>query len=568
MKTISQSRHVAILEIDLDNDDDDVSSSSEDIVNEVRMGLITDEDVVLVEEDFLMYKYDYYSSSSTSLSGTAGVDDEDLVLNVGHRHVDELQLPDEDLILNVGHRHVDELQLPSMDQSSNSSSRIVSNVVQYEYVMDKEEEGRKKRRKLVEFQQYGIEITQVSEVWEHINTHPNKYTNTPIKICIIDTGFDSTHEDLPSSNNITTTNTGYGNPLIDMDGHGTHIAGVIGAVGFNRLGIVGVNPNPTNFAFHISKALNDDGLGTASSVLVGIEGCISSGSKIISMSLGGGPTSSTIFREIYEDAYNQGVLPFAASGNLGLYIDDYPASYPTVVSVGAVGMDSRRANFSNWNTQLELMGPGVDIVSTYPGNRYGALSGTSMAVPYVAGIAALIWGYFPQCSNQQIRNVLAVTAKAMTGRRRCNHKTGYGLVQAKDAFDLLDEYGCDAGGQNYNPPSEGGIGGCSQPLSIAHMQQKTGQCQQLTLRLLTDNYAYETSWQLIDSSNKVLYVGPNGEGKLKKNTQYSGPVGGCLEPGAYYFTIRGELVFVRISHYHIRTTQFSNSLCRQVWRWS
>jgi serine protease len=513
MKTVSKSRHVAIVEIDLDYDDDDVDimNSREDVVNEVRMGLIADDDVVLVEEDFLMYKY-----------------------------YDAVGLAGEDLVLNLGRSDDYDELLPSSGRISNGAN-----------VIDTDEEERRRERRLVEFQQYGIQITQVSEVWRLINAHPNKYINTPIKICVIDTGYDMTHEDLPKSN-ITTTNTGYGDPLTDIDGHGTHVAGVIGAVGNNGLGIVGVNPNPTKFAFHISKALNDDGLGTASSVLVGIEGCISSGSKIISMSLGGGPSSSEIFREIYEDAYNQGVLPFAASGNLGLYIDDYPASYPTVVSVGAVGMDSRRANFSNWNMQLELMGPGVDIVSTYPGDRYGALSGTSMAVPCVAGIAALIWGYFPQCSNQQIRNVLAVTAKAMTSRRICNHKIGYGLVQAKDAFDLLDKYGCDAGGQNYNPPSAGGMGGCSQ--QITHMQQKTDRdsaadrCQQLTLRLLTDNYAYETSWQLIDSRNKVLDVGPNGEGKLKRNTQYSGPVGGCLEPGTYNFTIRGELVFFRIFH--------------------
>jgi len=525
MKTVSKSRHVAIVEIDLDDDDDvDITNSREDVVNDVRMGLIADDDVVLVEEDFLMYKY----------YDTVGLAGEDLV--------------------------DDELPRPSSGRMSNGANFI-----------DMDEEERRREMRLVEFQQYGIQITQVSEVWRLINAHPNKYINAPIKICVIDTGYDLKHEDLPKSN-ITTTNTGYGDPLTDVDGHGTHVAGVIGAVGNNRLGIVGVNPNPTKFAFHISKALNDDGLGTASSVLVGIEGCISSGSKIISMSLGGGPSSSDIFREIYEDAYNQGVLPFAASGNLGLYVDDYPASYPTVVSVGAVGMDSRRANFSNWNSQLELMGPGVDIVSTYPGDRYGALSGTSMAVPFVAGIAALIWGYFPQCSNQQIRNVLAVTAKAMTSRRICNHKTGYGLVQAKDAFDLLDKYGCDAGGQNYNPPSAGGMGGCSQ--QITHMQQKTDgdsaadRCQQLTLRLLTDNYAYETSWQLLDSRNKVLDAGPNGEGKLKKNTQYSGPVGGCLEPGTYNFTIRGELVrFFRNSHYHVER-QFSNSLCRQVWGWS
>ena len=415
-------------------------------------------------------------------------------------------------------------------------------------------------RTLIETQQYGLKQIQAPSVWEITNANPNKYPNTPIQVCIIDTGFDGSHEDLPKEG-VTGTNTGYGNPLKDGDGHGTHCAGVIGALGGNDRGIMGVNPNPTKFRFHIAKALNDDGLGTASSVLKGIEGCISSGSKVISMSLGGGAKSS-IFREIYEDAYNRGVLVFAAAGNLGLMQNDYPASYPHVVSVGAVDKRGTRADFSNWNTQLEIMGPGVDIISTYPGNGYGMLSGTSMATPYVAGVAALVWGYFPQCSNQQIRNVLAVTAKNLvqSGNVRCNRKVGFGLVQAKDAFDLLDTYGCAAGGEDLNPLSEGGVGGCDQPLvdvstlvprgnnngdnniQPAQFAGSSNQCQKLFLRLLTDDYAYELAWELKDlATGEVINSGPPDNRNFEDKTVYNGPVSGCLEPGNYEFSISGKL---------------------------
>lgn len=109
------------------------------------------------------------------------------------------------------------------------------------------------------------------------------------------------------------------------------------------------------FSFHISKALNAKGVGTASSLIQGIEGCISSGSKIISMSVGGGPDSS-IFRQIYKDAYDEGVLIVAAAGNDGTTAHDYPASFPHVVSVGAVDKKGvSKASFSNYNDQIEIM---------------------------------------------------------------------------------------------------------------------------------------------------------------------------------------------------------------------
>ena len=129
---------------------------------------------------------------------------------------------------------------------------------------------------------------------------------------------------------------------------------------------------------------------------------------------------------------------------------------------------------------------------------------------------------------------------------------GFGLVQAKDAFDLLDKFGCDAGGDVlYNPPSKGGVGGCNQPLtnltklSISEpsfVVPSTGDnCQKLIVTLLTDDYAYETSWELERvSDGVVLQTGPPGGGAFQDNTMYSGPASGCLDSGTYEFTIIGE----------------------------
>jgi subtilisin family serine protease len=105
----------------------------------------------------------------------------------------------------------------------------------------------------------------------------------------------------------------------------------------------------------------------------------------------------------------------------------------------------KQASFSQYNDQVEIAGPGVNILSTYPPNGYKILSGTSMACPYVAGVAAEVWSHFPQCTNNQIRNVLLRTALDR-GVEGYDIVYGHGIVQAKTAYDLLQSEGCVAGG--------------------------------------------------------------------------------------------------------------------------
>jgi serine protease len=142
-----------------------------------------------------------------------------------------------------------------------------------------------------------------------------------------------------------------------------------------------VNRNSNTFSFHIAKALDDDGRGSASTVIEGVEGCLYAGAKIVTLSLGGGKRSS-IQEKLFRDAYDNGVLVFAASGNSGTSVSEYPASYAHVISVAAIDQDEKYASFSNFNDQVELVAPGVNIRSTLPGDEYGTLSGTSMAAPH------------------------------------------------------------------------------------------------------------------------------------------------------------------------------------------
>merc|ERR1712196_701429 len=103
-----------------------------------------------------------------------------------------------------------------------------------------------------------------------------------------------------------------------------------------------------------------------------------------------------------------------------------------------------RPKFSQCNEQVEISAPGVDVLSTYPPNTYSTLSGTSMAGPHVAGIAAQLMSFFPNCTNYQIRNAMVRTASP-TGEHPgyCNRGYGSGLVQAKAAYDLLSDRGCE-----------------------------------------------------------------------------------------------------------------------------
>lgn len=185
-------------------------------------------------------------------------------------------------------------------------------------------------------------------------------------------------QDLPTrlEDDVTGTNTASGVWFNDGQGHGTHCAGTIGAVGDNGQGVVGIRRTPSQFRFHIGKGLSNEGSGYESAILEAVSGCVDSGARVVSMSLGG-PGSTKTARNFYQDVYNEGVLIVAAAGNDGNSGDSFPASYPSVLSVAAVDRNETRPEFSQCNSQVEIAAPGVDVLSTIPGNKYGFSSGTS-----------------------------------------------------------------------------------------------------------------------------------------------------------------------------------------------
>ena len=238
-------------------------------------------------------------------------------------------------------------------------------------------------RNLAESTPYGISMVQANNGL----FLSKRRATTGIKVCVVDTGFDVNHEDLPPRNGGQTVR-GY-SPYSgqswsnDGHGHGTHCAGTIGASGFNGEGVTSCNPDGSDFSFYIGKGLTDSGSGSTSGVLGAVQQCAAAGAKVISMSLGGGGYSTSA-NNIYNRLYNDGILIIAAAGNDGNSAKAYPASYPAVMSVAAVNSGMNKVGFSQWNDQVEIAAPGQSVLSTLPRNNYAAWSGTSMATPHVS----------------------------------------------------------------------------------------------------------------------------------------------------------------------------------------
>ena len=184
------------------------------------------------------------------------------------------------------------------------------------------------------------------------------------KVCIIDSGMNRDHEDLVGNVVTGEYDAGTGWWYNDEDGHGTHVAGTIAAVNGSGVGVVGVNANK-KLKLHIVKVFGANGWAYSSTLASAANKCGAAGSNVISMSLGGGRKTKT-----EENAFNslqsKGVLSIAAAGNDGNTVVSYPAGYASVMMVGALDENKAWATFSQYNSKVEISGPGVAVLSTVP----------------------------------------------------------------------------------------------------------------------------------------------------------------------------------------------------------
>jgi hypothetical protein len=177
-----------------------------------------------------------------------------------------------------------------------------------------DEESDHQQRRLAEEAPYGVAQVQADQLSGLPLPDPTKKKT----VCVVDTGYALGHEDLPDASYGVNgyLPSGYsGSWNVDGDGHGTHCAGTIGAIGGNGKGVTSVNPDPSKFSFFIGKGLQDNGSGSTSGVMEAVTACKDNGANVISMSLGGGGETNAE-NSLYEDLYkNDDVLIIAAAGN-------------------------------------------------------------------------------------------------------------------------------------------------------------------------------------------------------------------------------------------------------------
>lgn len=263
--------------------------------------------------------------------------------------------------------------------------------------------------------QWNLASIQAPAAWEE------GITGKGAKIAILDSGI-YPHQDLHITGGYSTVD--YTTSYEDDEGHGTHVAGIIGAEHDER-GTDGIAPDADLFAV---KVLDDKGEGYLSDLLEGIDWAISNNMDIINLSMGTADKSEAL-EEAVQKAYQAGILLVASSGNEGTgHSLDYPAAYEPVIAVSATDSNDNIASFSSVGDKVEFAAPGADIQSTYLGSDYRVMSGTSQAASHVSAMLALLKQKFPDDTNLQLRTRLQQYSKDL-GQEGRDELYGYGLIQ-------------------------------------------------------------------------------------------------------------------------------------------
>ncbi|MDY6917264.1 MAG: S8 family peptidase [Chloroflexota bacterium] len=285
---------------------------------------------------------------------------------------------------------------------------------------------------------WGVDRIDAEIVWgaaeDATSIVPEGNAGDGIKLAVVDSGIDYDHPDLAGNYKGGYDFVNNDSDPMDDEGHGTHCAGIAAAVD-NEEGVIGVAPEVELYAV---KVLDNSGSGTVSDTIAGIEWAVANGIDILSLSIGSDDYSQAE-ENACQAAYDAGLLLVAAAGNDGNPAGtgdtvDYPARNSSVIAVAATDAADQRAvwdqnNASATGPTIELAAPGDAIRSTAWNDSYAYGSGTSMACPHVAGVAALVWAAHPEWTNEDVRTALENTAEDL-GSPGKDEWYGYGLVNA------------------------------------------------------------------------------------------------------------------------------------------
>lgn len=264
---------------------------------------------------------------------------------------------------------------------------------------------------------WGIKKVEADKFW-HISQ------GETVKVAVIDTGIAYDHPDLKENVAGGVNILEKQKPPYDDNGHGTHVAGIIGAVN-NQSGIVGIAPRTNLYSV---KTFNKDGTAKLSNIIKAIDWSIENEMDILNMSFGFNEPSPT-FKEAIKRAYEAGVLMVAASGNRGTRgLIEYPAQFDETIGISSINENDEISDFSAIGPQVTLTAPGENIISTWLNKSFRELSGTSMAVAHVSGVAALIINKSPLISSTELAYILKQSAKKINNINP--QAQGAGIVNA------------------------------------------------------------------------------------------------------------------------------------------
>jgi subtilisin family serine protease len=271
--------------------------------------------------------------------------------------------------------------------------------------------------------------------WHHAMIRSERgwalHTGHTVKIAIVDTGIDLTHPDLapnllPGYNSVDKVTQANGGQVMDINGHGTHCAGDAAAITNNGRGVAGVSWNVKIFPVRTS---NSPGGGAfVTDMMDGARWATNNGAKVVSVSYAG--VDSPLIQTTGQEMRAKGSLLFYAAGNDNRDLAGF--DHADVMVIGASNEQDTKAGFSAYGKAIDVFAPGTGIVSTTLGGGYGPASGTSMACPVAAGLAALIYSYNPRLTSRQVEDIMSNSAKSWGD----SNKYGFGRIDVEKAMLL------------------------------------------------------------------------------------------------------------------------------------